>query len=75
MSETKAKVYLIPTFLVENAGETIPPYVLQAVKECAVFFTENERSARRYLKYLWKEMVIDQYEWFYHPQSGRGNKK
>jgi 16S rRNA (cytidine1402-2'-O)-methyltransferase len=25
---------------------------------------ENERSARRYLKMLWKEMVIDDYEWF-----------
>lgn len=27
------------------------------------FFVENERSARRFLKSIWKEMVIDEYEW------------
>jgi 16S rRNA (cytidine1402-2'-O)-methyltransferase len=57
-------VYLIPTFLHENAVETIPVYVLDAVKQCNVFFVENERTARRYLKLLWREMVIDQYQWF-----------
>jgi 16S rRNA (cytidine1402-2'-O)-methyltransferase len=57
-------VYLIPTFLHEEAIETIPPYVLDAVKQCQVFFVENERSARRYLKRLWREMVIDDYGWF-----------
>jgi 16S rRNA (cytidine1402-2'-O)-methyltransferase len=29
-----------------------------------VFFVENERTARRYLKSLWKEIVIDDYEWY-----------
>ena len=43
--------------------EPLPPYILNAVKQCAVFFVENERTARRYLKMLWKEMVIDDYEW------------
>lgn len=57
------KVYLIPSYLHETATETIPAYVLTAVKECQVFFVENERSARRYLKTLWKEMVIDDYQW------------
>jgi 16S rRNA (cytidine1402-2'-O)-methyltransferase len=57
------RVYLIPTFLDETNVQTIPAYVLDAVKECQVFFVENERSARRYLKQLWKEMVIDNYEW------------
>lgn len=57
------KVYLIPTFLDEANLQTIPPYVLDAVKDCHAFFVENERSARRYLKQLWKEMVIDNYEW------------
>jgi 16S rRNA (cytidine1402-2'-O)-methyltransferase len=38
---------------------------VDAVKTCQVFFVENERSARRYLKALWKEMVIDDYQW--HP--------
>jgi 16S rRNA (cytidine1402-2'-O)-methyltransferase len=41
----------------------LPAYLLDAVKQCSVFFVENERSARRYLKVLWKEMVIDDYEW------------
>jgi 16S rRNA (cytidine1402-2'-O)-methyltransferase len=59
-----ATVYLIPTFLYENAKETIPSYVLEAVKQCEVFFVENERTARRYLKVLWHEMVIDNYKWF-----------
>ena len=59
-----ATVYLIPTFLYENAKETIPSYVLEAVKQCEVFFVENERTARRYLKVLWHEMVIDNYQWF-----------
>jgi 16S rRNA (cytidine1402-2'-O)-methyltransferase len=34
------------------------------VKSCEVFFVENERTARRFLKLLWKEMVIDNYQWF-----------
>jgi 16S rRNA (cytidine1402-2'-O)-methyltransferase len=57
------QVYLIPTFLDEENLQTIPSYVSDAVKECNAFFIENERSARRYLKQLWKEMIIDNYEW------------
>lgn len=58
-----ATVYLIPTVLSEGATECLPAYLLDAVKQCSVFFVENERTARRYLKLLWKEMVIDDYEW------------
>jgi 16S rRNA (cytidine1402-2'-O)-methyltransferase len=61
---TNENVYLIPTFLDENAQQTIPLYVTEAIKKCSVFFAENERSARRFLKIVWKEMVIDDYEWF-----------
>ena len=57
-------LYLIPIFLHEDAIETIPAYVLDSVKECTVFFVENEKTARRYLKRLWKEMVIDDYKWY-----------
>ena len=57
-------VYLIPTVLAEGQTGVIPPYVFDAVKDCRVFFVENERTARRYLKLVWKEMVIDDYEWF-----------
>lgn len=59
-----AVVYLIPSLLDETAAATLPPAVLEGVKKCQVFFTENERSARRFLKAIWKEMVIDNYEWF-----------
>ena len=58
-----ATVYLIPTVLSEGATECLPAYLLDAIKQCSVFFVENERTARRYLKLLWKEMVIDDYEW------------
>ena len=57
-------VFLIPSFLFEHATETIPPYIIDAVKQCQTFFVENERTARRYLKILWREMVIDNYKWF-----------
>ncbi len=64
MTMGKGKVYLIPTVLEENALETIPAYVLNAVKDCTVFFVENDKTARRFLKKIWKEMVIDDYQWF-----------
>lgn len=57
-------IYLIPSLLAEDALQTIPPYVIDAVKKCDVFFVENERTARRYLKLYWKEMVIDDYKWY-----------
>ncbi len=60
----KPIVYLIPSLLDENGLHTIPPYITDAVKSCQVFFVENERTSRRFLKLLWKEMVIDNYEWF-----------
>jgi 16S rRNA (cytidine1402-2'-O)-methyltransferase len=59
-----ATVYLIPTVLSEGVTECLPAYILEAVKKCNVFFVEDERTARRYLKLLWREMVIDDYEWF-----------
>ena len=37
------KLYLIPTVLYEDAIETIPPYILDAVKDCSVFFVEQEK--------------------------------
>jgi 16S rRNA (cytidine1402-2'-O)-methyltransferase len=63
VQNSTATIYLIPTYLDEQALTPLPAYILDAVKTCTVFFVENERTARRYLKMLWKEMVIDQYEW------------
>jgi 16S rRNA (cytidine1402-2'-O)-methyltransferase len=57
-------VYLIPTVLEEKATETIPPYILEAVKNCRVIFAENERTARRFLKTMSKDIVIDDFEWY-----------
>jgi 16S rRNA (cytidine1402-2'-O)-methyltransferase len=56
-------IYLIPSFLSENAVETIPQYVLTAIKNCQVIFAENERTARRFLKAMDKQIIIDDFEW------------
>lgn len=56
-------VYLIPAPLHSEAMQVLPAYVMDAVKECNVFFVENERTTRRYFKKCWKEMVIDEYAW------------
>jgi 16S rRNA (cytidine1402-2'-O)-methyltransferase len=68
--DSKGLVYLIPSLLDEHGVEAIPPYVMTAVKDCNIFFVENERTARRYLKRLSKELaedrpglIIDEYEW------------
>jgi 16S rRNA (cytidine1402-2'-O)-methyltransferase len=64
MSLKESKVYLIPAVISEDAVHTIPAYVTEAVKSCRTFFVENERTARRFLKSLWKEIKIDDYKWF-----------
>ena len=61
---SKSIIYLIPSVLFEAAIETIPAYIVETVKNCQVIFAENERTARRYLKNIYKEIVIDDYEWF-----------
>ncbi len=57
-------IYLIPSVLDETAADTIPSYIINAVKNCQVIFAENERTARRFLKSICKEIIIDDYEWF-----------
>lgn len=62
-------VYLIPSLLADDGVNAIPSYVTSAIKECDIFFVENERTTRRYFKQLWKtqlpgqDIVIDNYEW------------
>lgn len=58
-----ATVYLIPSLLAENGLDAIPTYIIDAIKQCEVFFVENERTTRRYFKQLWQQMIIDNYEW------------
>ena len=67
-------IYLIPTVLDEMATHTIPLYIVDAVKECQVIFAENERTARRFLKSICKEIVIDDYEWFTIHKAGEEQK-
>ena len=59
-----ADIYLIPCVLAEDASQTIPNYIIDAVKKCNVIFAENERTARRFLKMMDKSIVIEAYEWF-----------
>ncbi len=62
-------VYLIPSLLSEEGAAVIPPYITDTIKNCQVFFVENERTTRRYFKQLWnallpgQEIIIDDYEW------------
>ncbi|WP_132050716.1 SAM-dependent methyltransferase [Pseudocnuella soli] len=58
-----ATVYLIPTVLHEGQTDCLPQYLLPHIQQCSAFFVEQERTARRFLKLLWKEMVIDDYAW------------
>ena len=61
---SKSIIYLVPSVLYDTAFETIPAYIIEAIKSCRVIFAENERTARRFLKGICKEIVIDNYEWF-----------
>jgi 16S rRNA (cytidine1402-2'-O)-methyltransferase len=64
-----ATVYLIPSQLSEDGFQSIHPYTTDAIKKCDVLFTENERTTRRFLKQLWKQVlpgesiVIDDFTW------------
>jgi 16S rRNA (cytidine1402-2'-O)-methyltransferase len=62
--KSKSIIYLIPSFLSDDSFETIPAYIITAIKDCKVIFAENERTARRFLKSICKQIVIDDYEWF-----------
>ncbi|SEW00841.1 SAM-dependent methyltransferase [Chitinophaga arvensicola] len=56
---TPGKVYLVPTVLSADALFSIPAYVTAIVQQLSVFYVENERTARRYLKSLDRNINID----------------
>lgn len=60
------KVYLIPSPLHDDdkALQVLPSYIKEAVKDCHVFFAENERTTRRFFKKIFKEIIIDDYTWY-----------
>lgn len=57
-------IYLIPCPIAEEALHTLSAETNNVIRQCDVFFVENERTARRFLKKIWKEMNIDSYQWF-----------
>jgi 16S rRNA (cytidine1402-2'-O)-methyltransferase len=59
-----ADLYLIPCSLAEEADHVIPAYVMEAVRRCTILFVENERTARRFLKRMDKQIEIDAFEWY-----------
>ncbi|GEP89541.1 16S rRNA (cytidine1402-2'-O)-methyltransferase [Chitinophaga terrae (ex Kim and Jung 2007)] len=59
MSKETGSVYLIPTVLSPDTLFAIPAYVTAIAQQLTVFFVENERTARRYLKALDKQINID----------------
>ncbi len=59
-----AEVFLIPTYLHEDGMSALPRYIIETVEKCQVLFVENQRTSRRYLKKLKKEIDIDRFEWF-----------
>ena len=46
----KGKLYLIPCPLGENAGHTIPPYVVEILHGLEVFIAERAKTARHFIK-------------------------
>ena len=56
-------VYLIPTIISEDAINTIPNYIITAIRDSKVIFAEDERTARRFLKSIDSTIVIDHFEW------------
>lgn len=60
----RAIVYLIPSLLNEEGLKSIPPEIIDAVNLCNVFFTENHRTSRRFLKKLIPSFIIDEREWY-----------
>ncbi len=62
--EALGKVLLLPMLLHEEGWEALPKDIANWVKNCDAFFVENEKTTRRFFKKIWKEMVIDDYQWF-----------
>jgi 16S rRNA (cytidine1402-2'-O)-methyltransferase len=64
MKDTLGKVLLLPMLLHEEGWEALPKDVAIWIQSCDAFFVENEKTTRRFFKKIWKEMVIDDYQWF-----------
>ena len=57
----EGKLYLIPSFLgTENANEVFPELNISIIRSLRHFIVEDERTARRFIKRVVPEMVIDE---------------
>jgi 16S rRNA (cytidine1402-2'-O)-methyltransferase len=61
---TTGKVFLLPMVLHEEGYDALPTDLVKWIQQCDAFFVEEEKTARRFFKKLWKEMVIDNYIWY-----------
>jgi len=56
----KGQLYLIPTILGKGTEETtLPSTILKSIKEIDIFIVENLRTARRFIKNIYREKDID----------------
>ena len=56
----KGKLYLIPSTLGnETEEQTLPPTILNSIKNIDIFIVENIRTSRRFIKRMYKEKDID----------------
>lgn len=55
----QAKIYLIPIPIAEEALHTLSEQIRTATQEVTHYFVENVRTARRFLRSIHKEIVID----------------
>lgn len=56
---TAGRLYLIPTTLSADALFSLPEYVKESIRPLKVFFVENERSARRFIKSIDRNIDVD----------------
>ncbi len=52
-------LHLIPNFLADNTSHVMPPYIKEIIQQINIFFVEEIKSARRFLKKIDKEINID----------------
>lgn len=56
----QGNLYLIPIVLAENTTHTIPAYVKDVIIDTDIYIVENIKTARRFIKSIYKEKNIDE---------------
>ena len=55
----QGKLFLIPIVLAENTQEAIPTYIKTIFVDTSIFIVEDLKTARRFIKSIYKEKDID----------------